>query len=238
MDTTLASSINKIERQFNKPKILLAVIHAKSHDEGLHSAITAMESGADGLFFVSEQDLSPDETEALIASTWKHFKGLWLGVNYLGAIPRDAAARLRAFTSCSGLWTDNAMTVVDDPLDIEVNLGDGRIYFGGVAFKHQPKVAIEDAGLAAIQAVKQGVDIVTTSGPETGKPPSQDKIKRMKFALGDSPLAIASGITCENVANFLPWTDAFLVATGIEKAFGVLDPEKVKRLADTIHNYQ
>src|SRR3990167_2802906 len=101
--------MNAISDHFKKPRVLLAVVHATSHDEGLRSAVTAMENGADGLFFVSDQDLHPDATEALIGAVWRHFRGLWLGVNYLGALPRDAGARLRAFTPCSGLWTDDAM---------------------------------------------------------------------------------------------------------------------------------
>jgi hypothetical protein len=36
----------------------------------------------------------------------------------------------------------------------------------------------------------------------------------LKRALGDWPLAIASGITPENVGEYLPVADCFLVATG------------------------
>jgi predicted TIM-barrel enzyme len=56
------------------------------------------------------------------------------------------------------------------------------------------------------------------------------KIQAMKLALGDSPLAIASGITPENIRRYLPHADAFLVATGISRSFTELDPEKLKTL--------
>jgi hypothetical protein len=37
-------------------------------------------------------------------------------------------------------------------------------------------------------------------------------------ALGDLPLAIAGGIIPENVRDYLPISDCYLVATGIEGA--------------------
>ncbi len=230
--------MNAIEQHFRKAKVLLAVIHAKSHDEGLRSAVTAMENGADGLFFVSDQDLDPDETEVLIASTWKHFRGLWLGVNYLGTIPRDAAARLRAFTSCSGLWTDDAMNVVDDPLDAEVELGGERIYFGGFAFKYAKEISPKhQEDLARYGAHEKKIDVVTTSGPATGVPASIGKVQRFRAGVGDRALALASGVTVDNVETFLPYVDAFLVGTGIETAYGLVDSDKVRALADKIHGY-
>jgi phosphoribosylanthranilate isomerase len=52
-----------------------------------------------------------------------------------------------------------------------------------------------------------------------------------------SALALASGITEDNVRTYLPDVQVFLVGTGIESAFGVLDATKVKRLADIIHTW-
>jgi hypothetical protein len=52
----------------------------------------------------------------------------------------------------------------------------------------------------------------------------------MKAALGRSPLAVASGITPDNVCEYLPHADCFLVATGISQSFHDLDPRRVARL--------
>jgi predicted TIM-barrel enzyme len=54
---------------------------------------------------------------------------------------------------------------------------------------------------------------------------------------GDYPLAIASGITPENIEKYLPYVDYFLVATGISKTFDEFDPEKRKLLAQKIHEF-
>lgn len=80
-------------------------------------------------------------------------------------------------------------------------------------------------------------DVVTTSGAGTGIAASVEKIRRMKTALGDFPLAIASGITPENVVDYLPYSDCYLAATGISKSFEELDPLLVRRLVNTVRSF-
>jgi predicted TIM-barrel enzyme len=58
----------------------------------------------------------------------------------------------------------------------------------------------------------------------------------MKKALGDCPLAIASGITPENVADYLEVADCFLVATGINASWTELDPLLVRKLVQTVES--
>jgi predicted TIM-barrel enzyme len=79
------------------------------------------------------------------------------------------------------------------------------------------------------------MDVVCTSGPGTGKEANVGKVSAMKAGLGsDGALALASGVTSENVASYLPYVDAYLVGTGIEVEFGVLDPVKVRALQERI----
>ncbi len=42
------------------------------------------------------------------------------------------------------------------------------------------------------------------------------------------------GVTSDNIDRFLPHVDAYLVGTGIEQRFGVLDPDEIARLNDRI----
>ena len=79
------------------------------------------------------------------------------------------------------------------------------------------------------------MDVVTTSGPGTGQPATREKITRMKRALGAFPLAIASGITPENVGDYLEVADCFLVATGISTSFTELDPGRLRELVNRVH---
>jgi predicted TIM-barrel enzyme len=64
-----------------------------------------------------------------------------------------------------------------------------------------------------------------------------EKIARMKEAIGTHPLAIASGITPENVEQYLPIANCFLVATGISSDFTTLDPSRVRDLVGRVRDY-
>lgn len=172
----------------------------------------------------------------------------FVGVNLLEA-GRAAVYNLPKQSRVS-VWSDNAgfeprsetkqLDAFRDRLKLDRSPRDMAwrgLYFGGVAFKYQREVPLEQCGVEARLAAHLGVDIVTTSGPATGHPPSVEKVRVMREAIGDHALAIASGITLDNVEPFLPHVNAFLVATGLESSFGVFDPGRVKALADTIHGF-
>lgn len=163
----------------------------------------------------------------------------WIGLNCLDLDPWEMFCTVPS--SVSGVWSDD--TGYDEQEDVPL-MGavlcwvkrkqrkdwDG-LYFGGVAFKYQKKVS--DVGRVA-WLVTCCVDVVTTSGDATGSSPLVSKIKKMKKAIGTFPLAIARGITPENVAEFMPYVDCFLVATGISKNFTELDPERVSLFAEAL----
>jgi predicted TIM-barrel enzyme len=140
-------------------------------------------------------------------------------------------------TKIDGLWADKSGVT-----DMYVSQGarqawsykretawDGE-YFGGVAFKYQEPV--NDVALAAKKA-NEYMDVVTTSGVATGSAPDLDKIRWMSTEA--NRLAIASGLTPENIGEFVEWASDFLVATGISKNFHELDPDKAKAFAAIVH---
>ena len=107
--------------------------------------------------------------------------------------------------------------------------------FGGVAFKYGPDETLTGEPLQALAAsAARFVDVVTTSGPGTGHAAELAKIVTMREAIGDHPLAVASGTTVENVGQFLPLVDAFLVATGVSRSFDELDAAMVAALVDRV----
>jgi len=144
----------------------------------------------------------------------------WIGLNALGVAPADIFNHID--NSINGIWVDNAGI---DEREVFQNYP-GKVmriiqekkwtglYFGGVAFKYQRVVHdLETASKIAISYM----DVVTTSGLGTGRAADIEKITRMKQAVGDFPLAIASGITPYNIEDYLPISDCYLVATGINK---------------------
>jgi hypothetical protein len=213
---------------FKNKHTFLCVLHVDYYQQAIEQVGVALTNGADGVFLINHrQDLLPVDLEKIS----DQYPGTWIGVNRLYTNLNRAFDLLPP--RMGGVWTDNAH--VHDT-DAQKYVREGRIrsgfkglYFGGVAFKYQPRQ--EFGPIDAVLATKRGVDVITTSGSGTGSAPPVEKIKAMREAIQDWPLAIASGITPDNVEQFMPYADCFLVATGISKDFHTLDPVKVKALA-------
>jgi predicted TIM-barrel enzyme len=184
-----------------------------------------------------------DEVLGLVNEVRARHPGLWVGVNLLGYTPEQALRR--GLSACGGrldgIWADDAR--IDEDADSQQEaqafvaarrqLGWTGLYFGGVAFKYQREVPAAKLGRAAAIAADY-MDVVCTSGPGTGQEAQVDKLAAMREGMGAAALALASGVTAENVGRFLPHVDAFLVGTGIERRFGVLDPDRVGELQRSI----
>jgi uncharacterized protein len=205
--------------RFSHPHAVLPVIHVSSESQALRNTELAQDCGADGVFLINHSISSRQllEIHACAATKYPDF---WLGVNCLDRSPQDVFSVISP--KVDGVWSDTAAileTRQNQPEAQAVLFARKRrqcLYFGGVAFKYQRAVV---ALLSAARIAAQYMDVITTSGPGTGKAAHVDKIRVMKTAVGDFPLAIASGITPENVGNFLPWSDCYLVATGISRGF-------------------
>lgn len=63
------------------------------------------------------------------------------------------------------------------------------------------------------------------------------RLAALRSGAGGHPVALASGVTPDNVHEYLPFAGAYLVASGIEESFGRLDPEKTCQLASLIRGY-
>ena len=220
---------------FANQHVILPVIHIETEEQAVRNSLLARDLGCDGVFLInhsiSHQSLL--NAHAVVKSCTPEF---WVGVNCLGL---EEPLPLFANHSLNGIWVDNAGIDEgrpDQPYAEQVRSSREAqhwegLYFGGVAFKYQrqPTDLAEAARIAA-----QYMDVVTTSGPGTGSAADVSKIQTMKAAIPDFPLAIASGITPENVADYLPYADCFLVATGISKSFTELDPRRVESLVECI----
>lgn len=217
---------NCIEKFFRRKKVFLPVIHPISRQHALRALAAAREEGADGVFLIN-QGMRTDKTLALL-DDFLSDADFWIGVNILGVDAQALVTKLFNNFAPPGIWSDRADPQTD-------RRGWSGLYFGGFSFKYQSEVRPEDEEREIRRARAHGVDVVTTSGPGTGEPADLDKVRRMKEILGDEPLAIASGITPDNVRQYTPHADVFLVATGVEQEFGVFDPDKLRRVADAIH---
>eukprot|EP00947_MAST-08B_sp_MAST-8B-sp1_P004172 g4172.t1 len=74
-----------------------------------------------------------------------------------------------------------------------------------------------DGSGSACPPTTNGRIVLCTSGPGTGSPFEADRAKLYRACVGeDVAIAVASGVTAENVEELLPYVDVFMVATGVE----------------------
>lgn len=229
--------MNRIEEVFGVSHVLLPVVHPIGREEAFESIRVAHDAGVKGVFLI-DQGMGEAAVLQLIVEVRARFPALWVGVNLLGRSPADALDV--ALQGCAGridgIWSDNAG--VDERATTETAErfvaarrahGWNGLYFGGVAFKYQREIAFADLGRTAAVAAPY-MDVICTSGPGTGKAADAEKLRAMRDGLGETALALASGVTAENVHMYLPYAQAFLVGTGIEAQFGVIDGAKVAAL--------
>ena len=226
-----------IHEVFGRHRVVLPVVHVASEVQALRNARIARDAGADGVFLINHaiSDRRLLEIHEQVASS---FPDWWVGLNCLG-LGREEVFR-EISSHVAGVWVDNAgirEDREDQPAAERARLareaqGWRGLYFGGVAFKYQR--AVRDL-VAATRLAARYMDVVTTSGPGTGLACSPDKVRCMKEALGETPLAVASGVTLENVADYLLWVDCFLVATGVSRSFEELDPLRVEKVVEAVH---
>lgn len=221
---------------FPKKHTFIAVVHVEDETTMLRNVTVAQEQGADGVFLISHAQVQWPQLLSLYHAARTQFPEYWLGVNMLDLRACEAVA-LHRYTG-DGVWADDAGVYSNTDTSEARRVARSRLsggwkglYFGGVAFKHQRHVT--DPAEAARAAIPY-VDVVTTSGSATGTAPDAKKIQCMKEAIGEHPLAIASGMTPDNVLTFMPWADCFLVATGISRSFTELNPVLVRAFAEAL----
>lgn len=206
------------------------VIHYLSSELALEQVAVARDCGADGVFLISHYG-NDEDLVAVAARAKQVHPGLKVGINLLS---QDAA---RACEWAEGLkldmvWADdmgvdsrggNAMA---EALSRFAKVNPSIQLFASVAFKYRPPEP--DPAQAASQALRLGF-IPTTSGPATGIAPDVRKISDMSVATGGQ-LAIASGMTPENVSFYAPFLSHILVSTGIGLDEHRIDPQRLRAL--------
>ncbi len=234
------NAMNKFRAVFGKSHVVLPVIHVRDFEETSRNIEIVKQCNADGVWLISHGELRDEEMLEWQQGLIEEFQWDRIGLNLLSFDPVEAFEAVDG--TGLGLWVDNAGILDNSQTEAERIqpyrdlLAEG-LYFGGVAFKYQPPVR----DLSATTRLAQDfVDVITTSGTGTGKAADVAKIAQMRDAAPEAPLAIASGITPENVLEYLPYTNAFLVATGISITgdFFNIDQDKLQRLVDTVNNYQ
>lgn len=236
------------------------VIHVHTPTQAVEQSQIAINAGADGVFLIHHGRPQGDD-DPLIESfneVADEHPDLFVGMNYLGSSPLKGYQRTqhlldeRAIRKApDALWFDDATNFarsMDDAIEYLQEVADYRhrhpdllkvTFLGGVSFKYTDWYT-DDAGASAhmAEAFKELIDVVATSGEGTGHAPSRQKIEAMGQAVGPGKLAVASGISVENIHDYDSQPDmTVLIASSLETATysGVFVPSRVHEFVQAAH---
>jgi predicted TIM-barrel enzyme len=231
------------------------VVHINDVETAKKQSVLALDSGADGVYLINH-GMGSDRGTQSIFETMKQVRtdrpNSFIGINLLGKAVDEAYKTIEEFSQGGkdrdmipdALWADDVTDNLEwqpkefleqknrDPLLSHVKLA------GGIAFKYTATFT-EDPSMAKteVESLKDAVDIVTTSGAGTGQSPTVEKLRAIKAAAGDKPVAVASGISAENIGDFTGSVDQVLVSTSIETApySGIFDKAKLQKIIWLAH---
>ncbi|MDD3480625.1 MAG: BtpA/SgcQ family protein [Patescibacteria group bacterium] len=224
-------------------KVFHVVIHLPLLDayETAHRETAIAESvGADGVFLI---DMSCSQYGDVLVSiadaVARSHPGFFVGINDLMANdPSETIGRV-AGTSISGIWSDRTG---DRDLVQEARKATGwdGLLYAGVIFKGQSDFYTPDEQIPeVVERALPYVNVPVTSGPGTGIAADVRRIRLVREAAGTSvPLAIASGVSPENVTSYLPFIDNVLASTSLVDADDRLVSGRVEELATKIRTWR
>lgn len=224
--------------------VVLPVVHVVDKAQAERNVAIAIAQGAAGVFLINH-DFPYPQFLPIIRHVRKRFPSVFLGVNFLAVTGLHAFGELGKLQAegvqVDAYWADDACIdehAAPDAQTQALAIAQARtasqwtgLYLGGTCFKKQREVDPADYARSATLAT-EWMDVVCTSGVATGHAADAGKISTFRKAMGDAPLALASGITPENAAQYASDVDCFLVATGINLPgdFYNIDPARLDTL--------
>lgn len=216
----------KVVHNYKKLKIykmrteIIPVIHMLDEDQVFKNIELCVDCGIEKVFLINHVV----SVQELLMCTYKvkdQYPNLWVGVNMLG-MPTHISLSNPLF-GIDGLWCDDT---ISNEQATKVRAFKG-MFFGGLAFKYQSQPTdLESSCKEAILAT----DVATTSGSGTGKAPTNVEINNIRGYLGDHPMAIASGVSVDNVDSYKGIVNYLLVTSSITDANEMIIKDKLIRL--------
>lgn len=241
--------------QKQNPIEVYPVVHVMDVRQAREQSTLALELGADGIYLISHGSMDADRLTEVFNRVSDDHEGAFIGINYLDLESGvtayeylDKAQKLGKINRLpNAIWADNIEGFRGHDVN-ELLLRRGANpdlqnvnFLGGIAFKYTGEYTDNPTEAASdTKARGRYVDVITTSGPGTGKAPPVNKIAAMKAVAGDKPIAVASGIDVTNIEDYRGIVDKILVASSVEtKPYsGEFDPKKLADLIAVAHNKQ
>jgi len=208
------------------------VIHLSTPEIAYSNAAIASRCGCSGVFLIHMEG-KDDQLDPVAIEIKRRHPDLLVGLNYLSLPAHIALARSLSlgmdatWTDKSGVRSDRVDSMTTNAIEPMLKENPGHLFFGSIAFKYQPEDL--DPPKAALLALDLGM-IPTTSGLATGSAPNPKKLSAIRQAIGDRPLALASGVTPDNAYELSGFLSHILVSTGISKSFHEFDEGELATL--------
>ena len=210
---------------------IIPVIHHIDSKTTLEQAKLISEHNCYGLFLISmtgDNEHLPMLAK-VIKSRYPHLK---LGTNLLGNTALETV-KINLDFELDMSWSDEPIIhgnkISPEANEISNLVKNKHLFFNSVAFKYQK----EDPNpkQATLNSYNLGF-IPTTSGQATGKAANLDKISKMAEAIQVKKMGLASGLTPNNIKDYLPYIEYGLVSTGISKNFHEIEPKLLALMID------
>lgn len=238
------------------------VVHITSPEQAVEQTGIAIDAQADGVFLIHHGNSQYQGGEVLVNAfndVTTTYPDLFVGMNYLGLDPLEGYTYTQRLLDAhsivrapDALWFDDATGYArtpDDAVDNLRRLAEYRqqhpamqqaVFMGGVAFKYTHGYTDDPEQASAVAArLAPLIDVVTTSGAGTGHAPSPEKIIAMGRSVKPGQLAVASGVSIENIQDYSDQPDmSILVASSLEtySYSGEFVPERVRAIVEAAHS--
>lgn len=230
-------------------KKLYTVINCPGADEDgvrhtLRNAEIAFSNKADGIFLTSSIDCF--RMVDIYREVRDSFSDAWIGIRFEDVDPIHQLPRLRAMANkCKQLDAVWTRKLPEERPDTQATIfGSFLIDYKGSNEVRPPdekdKPVPGEALRALCNRISSTVDVAVVFGPERGTSPGMAATAALRKFLGSSTqLAIAGGVSAENLHKFIRSADIFIVGTSLseqdENGYYRLVPGKVAQLAQKIH---
>lgn len=233
------NKMSKFLSFFNKKYVLLPVIHVKDLEQVLKNCELCFECGTDGVWLINH-NVDSSELVRIIKDVRNIYPEKWIGANFVDLYAHEAFDVINETgIKLDGLWVDNAMINEDSTFQktaeflncVRFKNSWNGLYFGSIAFKYkaQPK----NLKTLAKKAYPF-MDVVTTSGTGNGNEMPVKKAQDIFDSVMGTPIAIASGVTHQNIQKYSKYVNCFMVSSCIESDFFNFDRQKLIDLVSIV----
>ena len=201
-----------------RKKTIIPVVHATSIEHGMRNIDVALFAGAKKIALINQYFFDCVEFEQFIIKAITRYSDVRFVVNWLGVSLNNMANFLSKEGLKADIWEDR--TNFRESFDIKTKTI-GCVY-GGYNFKYQKKdeFSFDEVRTWKLNSVGLFDFVLTLSGNKTGSPIKLDLLKlyneQWRLNEENNKIAVASGITANNLETYLPFANDFFVGTSIE----------------------